>query len=66
MAPAGDRGADVYVGMLDYFPGFGREQFLDKIGSAGDLQFLGDDAERILRSQEVYAGYALIRLQSTE
>jgi hypothetical protein len=66
MASAGDGRADVGIGVLDYFLGFGREQFLDKIVAAGEVEFFGQDAERVFRSDKMHAGNALIGFERTQ
>ncbi len=66
MAAAGDGSADVGVGELDYFVGFGGKQFLDKIIAAGDAEFLGENAERILRGDKVDARNAGVGFEGAE
>jgi len=48
MAAAGNGRADIGVGVLDYFRGFGGEQFLHKIITARNAEFLGEHTQRIL------------------
>jgi len=66
MAAAGDGSADVGVGELNYFPGFGGKQFLEKIFAAGDAEFLRENAERILGGHEVDAGDAGVSFEGAK
>ncbi len=66
MAAAGDGRANVGVSVLDYFPGFGGEQFLDKIVAAGDAEFFGENAQRVFRSDKVNTDNALVGFERAE
>jgi len=66
MAPAGNRRADVCVGELNAFRWRVTEEFFQQAGAAGETEFLGEDAERVFRSDEVDAGDAGIGFERAE
>jgi hypothetical protein len=66
MAAAGDGRADVGVGELRGFGGRGAEELLEQVGSAGDTEFLGKDAERVFGSNKVDAGDAVVGFEGAE
>ena len=66
MAAAGDGSADVGVSVLDYFPGRRVDELFQQIRSAGDAEFLGQDAERVFRGDKVDTGDAEVGFEGAE
>ena len=66
MAAAGNGRADVGVGVLDGLGGRCPEELFEEIGAAGDVEFFGEDAERILAGDEVDTGDAVVGFEGAE
>jgi hypothetical protein len=62
----GDGCADVFVSVVRNFGGGLAEEAGDEVGSTADLRFLGQNAERAGREDEVDAGDASILLERAE
>jgi hypothetical protein len=66
MAAAGNGCADVGVGELNDFLRRCAEQFFQEIGAARNAEFLGENAERIFRSDKVNPGDTFVGVESAE
>ncbi len=66
MAAAGDGGADVEVGVQNGLYGRGAEELFEQVGAAGEAEFFGEDAERVLRGYEVDASDAGVGFEGAE
>ena len=66
MAAACNGRADIGVGMLNGFLRGGAEQLFQQICTAGNVEFFGEDAQRVLRRDKMHAGDARVGFQCAQ
>lgn len=66
IAAAGDGGSYVVFGVLRDFRGGVAEQFFREIGTAGDAELFGENAEGVFRRNKMDAGDAVVGVECVE